>query len=352
MAIYKTYQLTNCEQANHTLNNILDIINEGIWDWSAKTGCVIRSPGWYRMLDYEVGIFLKDVFIWENIIHPDDYPRVMKNFELYTTGKIDRYSIEYRCQKADGSYLWIKDRARVVERDVQGNISRMIGAHENIHERKTAQNELIKQNELLIEGNISLEKLLQQKNIELERKNIELKKKINEVEYLSVIDDLTTIGNRRYFETQLKDAISRSKRYQHCLSLIIFDIDLFKKINDKYGHEKGDLILTKLAVTIKGKLRENDCFARWGGEEFALILPETGIKPAAMIAEKLRHVIQHLDFENNLFITCSFGVAEYSRNELINELFSRADKALYKAKQSGRNRVQISDKEEEVITKP
>ncbi|WP_372881690.1 PAS domain-containing protein, partial [Psychromonas sp.] len=128
--MYKTYQLSNCEQANNTLNNILDIINEGVWDWSAKTGHVGRSPGWYRMLGYDVGIFQEDVFTWENVIHPHDYPRVMRHFELYTTGKSDAYSVEYRCKKADGSYLWIRDKGRIVEYDDQGKVARMIGAHE------------------------------------------------------------------------------------------------------------------------------------------------------------------------------------------------------------------------------
>jgi len=336
----KTYNYTNVNDANSTLNNVLDIIVEGTWDWNAKTGHVDRNPGWYRMLGYEVGTFLKDVFTWENIIHPDDHNMVMKHFELYTTGKIETYKVEYRCKKSDDSYLWIIDRGKVVEYDNEGNVARMIGVHENIHERKMAQIELLKKNQLLQEGNLTFENLLSQKNKELEQKNLELEKKIREVEYLSVTDPLTTIGNRRKFEQNLEKEVARARRYKHSLSLVMFDIDYFKQINDKHGHEMGDHILHQLSLVIKNRLRENDCFARWGGEEFVLIFPETNLEKTINISDKFRELINQIDFDNNLFITCSFGVTEYKLNESVNDLFSRVDNALYQAKELGRNRVE------------
>ncbi len=339
--MYETYKHSSCEESDTVLNNILDIASEGFWDWHASTGYVERSPGWYRMLGFEVGIFKKNVITWENIIHPDDYPMVMKHFELYIAGKIDKYQIEYRCKRSDGSYLWIIDKGRIVEYDDQHNVARMIGAHENIHERKMAEIKLVKQNDLLQKGNLTLENLLDEKNKELENKNIELNKKILEVQSLSFTDPLTTIGNRRYFQKQIVSEVSRCKRYKYSLSLILIDIDLFKRVNDSHGHEKGDFVLNKLAVTLKNKLREHDCFARWGGEEFILILPETNLEQGVLIAEKLRRAIQYIDFEDDLFITCSLGVAEYSHDESIDTFFSRTDKALYKAKDLGRNRVEI-----------
>jgi len=336
----ETYNHKNLNDSESTLNNILDIVVEGTWDWNGETGHVDRSPGWYRMLGYEVGIFLKDVFTWENIIHPDDHSMVMKHFDLYTTGKIDTYKIEYRCKKADGTYLWIVDRGKIIEHDSEGKVTRMIGAHENIHERKMAQIELLKKNQLLQEGNLTLENLLTEKNNELEEKNLELEKKIREVEYLSVTDTLTTIGNRRKFEHNLEKEISRVKRYSHSLSLVMFDIDYFKQINDKQGHEMGDHILHQLSMVIKNQLRENDCFARWGGEEFILTLPETNLFQAKLIAEKLRELVNQIEFKDNLFITCSFGVTEYKSDESKNDLFVRVDNALYQAKELGRNRVE------------
>lgn len=336
----KTYNHDNLEDSTYTLNSILDIIVEGVWDWQSNSGYVERSPGWYRMLGYEVGVFLKDVFTWENIIHPDDHPKVMKHFELYITGKIDKYEIEYRCKKADGTYLWIVDRGKIVERNEDGSVKRMIGAHHNIHERKIAQSELITKNRLLQEGNLTLEKLLSEKNNQLIEKNSELENKIEEVEYLSFTDPLTNIPNRRMFEESLKKEIARVNRYKHSLSLVIVDIDFFKLVNDKYGHKIGDKVLNKLAFYIKEKIRENDLVARWGGEEFALIFPDTNLQNAKIASEKLKKFINQIEFEKDLFLTCSFGVAEYKINESMEEFFVRADEKLYKAKELGRDRVE------------
>lgn len=92
--MFKTYENQTAKACENTLNSILDIIVEGTWDWNAITGRVHRSPGWYRMLGYDAGIFQEDVFTWENIIHPDDYERVMAHFDSYITGKID--TLEFR----------------------------------------------------------------------------------------------------------------------------------------------------------------------------------------------------------------------------------------------------------------
>jgi len=335
-----TYSHKTLKAADSTLNSILDIINEGTWDWNALTGHVERSSGWYRMLGYDVGVFANDVFTWENIIHPDDYSIVMKHFELYTTGKIDKYEIEYRCKKQDETYLWIFDRAKVVEYGVDGEIVRMIGAHQSIHERRVAQSELIKKNQFLNEGNATLTKLLEEKNRELEDKNRELEKKVSEIEYLSITDSLTGISNRRMFESMLDKEISRAKRYKHALSIVIIDIDYFKKVNDKFGHKVGDTILQKLSTFIKNRLRGNDCFSRWGGEEFAVILPETNLRQSIEVCQTLRECINQIEFEDDLFISCSFGTTEYILEEPAESLFLRADKALYRAKELGRNRVE------------
>ncbi len=335
-----TYTHNTLEKSDYTLNAVLDIIIEGTWDWDVNSGHVDRSPGWYRMLDYKVGVFLKDVFTWENIIHPDDHPIVMKHFELYVSGKIDKYEIEYRCKKADGTYIWIIDRGKIVAYNEDGSAARMIGAHQNIHIQKMAQSELVKKNQLLEKGNLSLEKLLEEKNRELEEKNSELENKIKEVEYLSITDTLTKIPNRRKFEIEIEKETARSNRYGHDLSFVLIDIDFFKNVNDSYGHKVGDRVLKKLSLLIKKQLRLNDFVSRWGGEEFALLLPETNLEEAKHISEKLREYIHQICFENGLFITCSFGIAQYSKDETLDDLFNKVDGALYKAKELGRNRVE------------
>jgi len=334
------YQHKSVEEADKTLNSIINIINEGIWDWQANTGLVDRSPSWYKMLGYQVNCFEKNVFTWETIIHPDDYSMVMTHFELFIKGKIDEYRIEYRCKKADNSYLWIVDKAEIIEYDTNGNILRMIGSHENIHEQKIAQIELTKQNQLLLEGNATLEKKLAQKNNELKNKNQQLEQKIQEVMFLSLTDSLTGIGNRRFFEKKLSKEIARAKRYQYPLSLIYFDIDHFKHLNDKNGHEIGDLVLKMLAAQIKEKLKDNFYFSRWGGEEFTIILPNTNLTTAHIFAEFLRNSVQKIEFKEGLFITSSFGVAQFSENDSFDDFLSKADKKLYEAKHLGRNRVE------------
>jgi diguanylate cyclase (GGDEF)-like protein/PAS domain S-box-containing protein len=338
-----TYQHDSLENSDFTLNSILDIIVEGIWDWHANTGCVDRSPSWYKMLGYDIGVFSKDIFTWENIIHPDDYSKVMNHFELYISGKIEQYEIEYRCKKSDNSYLWITDRGKIVSYNEDGSVARMIGAHQNIHLQKMTQCELIEKNQFLHEGNSSLEKLLEEKNRELEEKNNELEKKILEIKYLSETDALTEISNRRKFQVEIEKEIARSNRYGHDLSFVIFDIDLFKNINDRYGHHKGDIVLKKLASFVKNQLRINDFIARWGGEEFALLLPSTNLDGAIELSEKLRSQINSIDFGNEIFITCSFGIAQYRQNDSTDQLFTNADIALYKAKELGRNRVECSN---------
>ena len=335
-----TYSPATFEEANHTLNSILDIISEGVWDWNANTGHVHRSPSWYKMLGYDIHDFRNNVFTWENIIHPDDYPLVMQHFDLYITGEIPKYEIEYRCKKFDGTYLWIVDVAKIIQKNDDGTIARMIGAHQDIHEVKMIKNDLLKVNQLLEQGTLTLEALLEDKNKELEQKNEDLKNKIKEIEYLLITDPLTKISNRRIFEIMIDKEIARAQRYQHSLSITLIDIDFFKKVNDQYGHKYGDKVLCELSALLKKNLRENDFLARWGGEEFAIIFPETNLEQSIEVSEKLRHCINQLQFDNNLSITCSFGNAQYRFNEKTDNLFVRADNALYTAKKLGRNRVE------------
>lgn len=334
-----TYRHATLQDADATLNNLLDLVVEGTWDWNRASGEVVRSPGWYRMLGYEVGVFKQDVFTWENLIHPDDYPRVMQNFEQFTAGKIDHYSIDYRCKKQDGHYLWITDNAQIIARDDEGVVTRILGAHLDIHERKTAQLELFEQNRLLRADNVTLEKLITQKARELENRNRELQQKIEQIEQISNTDPLTQIPNRKKFEEELRTEKSRSDRYGHELSFAMFDIDHFKNINDTFGHETGDKVLKKLAAFISQNIRDIDFFGRWGGEEFVLIFPDVPLEGATACAEKLRRLIAEYELFPGFKITCSFGVTSYRTGDSIDDIFSRIDNALYVAKDSGRDRV-------------
>lgn len=164
-----------------------------------------------------------------------------------------------------------------------------------------------------------------------------------EIYRLMTIDGLTQIFNRRYFDEALEREFNRSKRYARALSLVLFDIDHFKKTNDTYGHLAGDNLLRQLVAALRPKLRREDIFARTGGEEFGVLLPEIALDGAIITAEKLRKIAEAapLKFEqNNIACTISLGVAVLSEQDMTGEtLYRRADDRLYAAKQSGRNRV-------------
>ena len=328
------------DEAKTTLTHLFDIIREGVWDWNTLTGYVARSPGWYRMLGYDVDCFENDVLTWENVIHPEDYPRVMHHFEAYLNGESERYCIEYRCRCADGSYLWIEDIAQVVQRTPEGKVARMIGAHLDIHAAKTAQDELNRQNRLLRDNNATLENLVKERTAELHQLNITLQKQLDEISHIASYDKLTSVYNRHMFEEILQREISRARRYSRPLSLIMVDVDFFKEVNDRYGHQSGDAVLRCVAMTLQEKLRDSDIVARWGGEEFVIILPNTTAEHAVAAAEYLRSDIARSRFENGITLTCSFGVTACREDDTVNSLFTRIDKALYRAKEFERNNVQ------------
>lgn len=338
--MFNTYKHPTLSAADETLNHILDLIVEGTWDWNSQTGHVDRSPGWYRMLGYEVGVFQKNVFTWENIIHPEDYERVMSHFELFIGGGIDEYCVEYRCKKSDGRYLWILDRGKGVSFKSDGSVCRMIGAHHNIHEHKMVENELMEQNKLLQQGNVSLENRLKKKAEELEKKNQILLEKMAQIEFMSNTDPLTGVANRKYFEELLLKEVHRANRYQHPLSLAIFDIDLFKGVNDLHGHKAGDTILQDVAELVSHNIRDVDLFARWGGDEFVIIFPDLSLAQSVKAIDKLRDLISEQPHELGLTITCSFGITQYAKGDSVDELFHRADERLYRAKEQGRNRLE------------
>lgn len=154
-------------------------------------------------------------------------------------------------------------------------------------------------------------------------------------------DSLTQLGNRRSFIAEINAEIQKSQRYKSPFSVILIDVDKFKRINDSHGHRAGDIILQALALILSESSRTSDNCARWGGEEFIILLPHTSIDHAAEKAEQLRQTIEHHHFPKVEHITCSFGVTEYiDQDKAYEEIVHRADKALYQAKDGGRNKVE------------
>ena len=161
-----------------------------------------------------------------------------------------------------------------------------------------------------------------------------------ELEKKAFIDELTNIANRAKFNQVLESELKKFKRYQEDLSLVMFDIDYFKNINDSFGHQIGDYILSNLAQLVDSNIRDVDFFARWGGEEFIVLLPSTDISAAVSFAEHIRKYIEEAVFTKNLKITCSFGVSQITKTDNEESFLKRADDALYIAKKMGRNRVE------------
>ena len=164
----------------------------------------------------------------------------------------------------------------------------------------------------------------------------------NDLEKLATTDRLTQAFNRTKFQEVIKQELERAKRYYHSLSVAMFDIDHFKKVNDTYGHAVGDSVLQTLTKIVKENLREIDYLVRWGGEEFILIAPETDIERARVLAERIRKATESYKFDQAGTITVSFGITEYKPDDTEDTLIKRADDAMYEAKKKGRNRVEVS----------
>lgn len=160
-----------------------------------------------------------------------------------------------------------------------------------------------------------------------------------QLEVLATIDDLTQVYNRRKLFELAHYEIDRNVRHNHSLSIIMIDIDHFKKINDIHGHQVGDKTLQLFSQTLTSVIRSTDIFGRIGGEEFAIVLPETSKQEAKEFAERIRLCIENEKFPVIEHLTICMGVTQYYSNDTSSSIFSRADIALYAAKESGRNRV-------------
>ena len=165
-----------------------------------------------------------------------------------------------------------------------------------------------------------------------------------DMKHMATTDALTGASNRHQFFQLSSQELKRSQRYGHDLCVLMLDIDYFKSINDSYGHQTGDVVLRALTVLAKTTLRETDLFGRLGGEEFAAILPETDMEAGLLVAERLRVELAKLTVQakdNDVTFTVSIGVALASEKDVaIEDAINRADEALYKAKRTGRNRVE------------
>lgn len=281
--------------------------NQAWFDLDVTTGEVVVSEEYPRMLGFDETSFHTDLQEWQQNIHPDDLESVMAALqECKVAG--GPVSMEYRRRHKNGSWLWLYAVGKVAEWSEQHEALRMIGIHTNIMARKKLE-------------------------LELEQK--------------AYIDYLTEVNNRGHFMEQSEKELVRALRYEKPLAILMLDIDFFKKINDSHGHKLGDIVLKKLADICKQTLREVDIIGRVGGEEFAILLPETDQQLAAEVAERLRAAIADtkIPMKDGLPVqfSVSIGVASLvSKDDNMDVLLNRADQALYEAKETGRNKVCVA----------
>jgi diguanylate cyclase (GGDEF)-like protein len=188
------------------------------------------------------------------------------------------------------------------------------------------------------------ELLLRVKRVLKERKlTIERSQMLEKLKKLAITDGLTKLYNSRYFYSQLETEIDRLTRYNHLLSILLLDIDNFKQYNDTYGHIEGDKVLARLGMVIMDCLRTMDTGYRYGGEEFTILLPETGIADACTVAKRIQNSLKKEIFnpeqDINITITVSIGITEYCSNEDMPTFIQRADKAMYLSKKKGKDTI-------------
>lgn len=296
----------------------------GIYETHREANQEYYSPGYLQQLGYRPGEWSNSVLEWSTRIHPDDYDRITDGEWLRAPVDASQYVYEYRMRHKDGSYRWILDRGKIVERDAGGRCLSAVGTHIDITLGKEVEAELLRAKEQAETAN----RALQSVNAELTR--------------LATTDALTGVWNRRHFEQVVDAEIARSMRYFEPLSLLLIDIDHFKSINDRYGHQTGDEVLIEVTRLLQQNIRAMDVLARWGGEEFVLMLPHCGAAEALHLAEKLRLILMGKSFLDVGALTASFGVAELRHEETLETWLKRADEALYAAKRDGRNLVRLS----------
>jgi diguanylate cyclase (GGDEF)-like protein/PAS domain S-box-containing protein len=278
----------------------------GVWDYDIESKALVWDDAMYTIYGIDRSAVSNLYEAWNDSVLPEDMPEQEAALQA-TIEHGTPYAPVFRIRRGDGSLRYIQARARLYS-DAAGKAVRMVGTNEDITESRAM-----------------LDKLEQQANQ----------------------DYLTGLSNRRHFMEQGEIELDRVQRYGEALSIFMLDIDHFKNINDTHGHKAGDIVLQQLGHVLRETLRTVDIIGRIGGEEFAVLLPETDLQEATEIAERLREIIAHSDVVLEaglpLHFTVSIGVATLKEQDAeVGILLNLADKALYQAKESGRNKVCVS----------
>ncbi|MFQ3786241.1 GGDEF domain-containing protein [Halomonas sp. A29] len=283
-----------------TLHRIQQIARLGYWKASLKENELFWSDVIYDIFGVAPETFTPSIRAFKAMVHPEDLESVEAG--MWRAQETGSHDVEHRIVRPDGEVRWVHELADYAP---EGDEQILIGTVRDITE---------------------------QKRLELRLRQ------------LSRTDELTALFNRRYFMQRLVQELARYRRYDRPTSVVLFDFDYFKRINDTHGHPAGDQVLMSVGKLLREKLRTNDIPARLGGEEFALLLPETALEEAVGVAEKVRQLVLEQTFtseEGHSFstsITC--GVSSFhGPEETVEAILHRADQNLYQGKRAGRNRV-------------
>lgn len=286
------------------LADVIEGSDTGTWEWHVQTGALILNEVWAKLIGYRLEELLPtNIGTWEKFTHPEDLERAKAMLDRCFRREIEVYEVETRMRHRNGEWVWILTRGRIVEWTDDGKPRRMLGIHRDITAGVKLRQELERQ---------------------------------------ATTDALTGLCNRREFEVSAHRELARTHRTHATVSLLMMDIDKFKGINDEHGHDAGDEVLKTIARACAPHLREVDVLARLGGEEFGVLLPDTGLDGARNVAERLREALGGeavaLGGAKSIRFTVSIGVAEHDGlSEQLPVWVKRADEALYRAKHSGRN---------------
>ena len=274
----------------------------GMWDWHLDMRRLTFNSIAERLLGYQEKEVASNVRSVRALAHPDDEATLVEEMEAHLAGTSSFFETDVRMRRKSGAYVWTNIRGRVTERDNNDVPVRVTGMLMDISERKA------------------------------------LEAQLNE---LATTDELTGLFNRRHGIEVLRREINRAERTGGSFGLILLDIDHFKQVNDRFGHDAGDKVLEKVAALLRSRLRNTDVASRWGGEEFAIILPSTDREGGRIFASELLGKMQHIRTPDGTPVSASFGVVDYRGDESASELVKRADRLMYKAKHEGRGRVDV-----------
>jgi len=289
-----------------------------IWITDAQGKRIFANKAWALILGEDVD---ENADVWINNIHRKDRAGYKKHIASLRD-KPSPADFEYRFKKENGEYCHLLERS-VPRLEKNGTFMGLFATTVDITSLKKAEKSLRQANQVL---------------------EAEVEKRTKEMRQMMLTDILTGTKNRRFLMESLDANILRSERYGSDLSLIFIDIDHFKNVNDDYGHLVGDNILVRVTKIIKEQVRECDELCRYGGEEFVILLPESNVDHAELLAQRILNAIRNTDMpEMNKSITVSAGLGQWQKGEKSLDVLKKCDHALYKAKDTGRDRACLAE---------